>query len=358
MQILAINCGSATIKYKLFRQEGTGLHALARGLVELQTGYAKAIAEVLKHLPVRPDRIVHRVVHGGAEFSQAVWIDAHVRAAIADLAALAPLHNPPALEGIEACAKLNVPMAAVFDTGFHRTLPAVAKAYALPREMAERQQIQRYGFHGISHQYVCEKYAELSGRTRPNLITLHLGNGSSAAAIRGGVCVETSMGLSPLEGLVMGTRGGDMDPGILLHLMRQGHTAYDLERILNHESGLLGLCGTQDMRELLAREDAAAKLAVGVFVHRARKYVGAYLAVLEGSAQAVVFTGGIGEHAAAVRMQICAGLEWAGLELDLARNAAQEPRISVDGAKLEAWVIPTDEELQMAKLAAALPAKL
>ncbi|MGH7143326.1 MAG: acetate/propionate family kinase [Planctomycetota bacterium] len=362
MNILAVNCGSATIKYKCFEAGADGFIERAGSVIEAAEPYAPAIEKLLASLPAQPDRIVHRVVHGGPQFTGPVWIDARVRAAIADLAELAPLHNPPALEGIEACGRLGVPMAAVFDTSFHRTLPLAARTYALPTALAEKHQIQRYGFHGISHQYVSETFGALASpanrerRTAPTVISLHLGNGCSVTAIRAGQSAATSMGFGPLEGLMMGTRAGDLDPGILLHLLRCGQTVEDLERVLQHESGLHGVAGTQDMRTLLSRRDDAAQLAIEMFCLRARQYVGAYLAVLEGACEALIFTGGIGEHAPAIRARICAGFAWAGLTLDPARNEASRGDIASADSRLRAVVIPTNEELQMARQAAALEA--
>jgi len=250
-------------------------------------------------------------------------------------------------------------MVAVFDTAFHHTIPEHAHSYAIPHEMARRYGLRRYGFHGTSHRYVAERYAEISGTARDqvNIITLHLGNGASATAIKGGRSVDTSMGFTPLEGLVMGTRSGDLDPAILEVLsQREGLSVGQLLTMLNTASGLLGLSGlSADMRTLLEAaagpEGRQARLAIDVFCYRVKKYIGAYLTALDG-ADAIVFTGGIGENAPAVRARICAGLEWCGLTLDPARNEAavgQEARISADGSRLQSWVIPTDEELLIAR---------
>jgi acetate kinase len=298
-------------------------------------------------------------VHGGARFVESTLIDDGVMAAIEELETLAPLHNGPGLAGIRAARAClpTTPMVAAFDTGYHATLPEHAHAYAIPHEVARRHGIRRYGFHGLSYRSVVARYAAITGRPveRSRLVVLHLGNGSSAAAIAGGRSQDTSMGLTPLEGLVMGTRSGDLDPAIVSQLVRaEGVSAATVEHWLNERSGLLGLSGrSADVRDLLAAEaaDPRARLALDVFCYRARKYVGAYLAAL-GGAEAVVFTGGIGEHASEVRARICAGLEWTGLALDPDANAkarGTEGRISRDGAGLVAWVIPTDEERVIAE---------
>jgi acetate kinase len=300
------------------------------------------------------------VVHGGEGFTRPALIDAEVIAAIRALEELAPLHNAPSLAGIEAARRAlgpDVPMVAVFDTAFHATIPEAAHLYAIPRELATTHRIRRYGFHGVAYQSVLEGYAELSGTPpdRATLVALHLGNGCSAAAIRHGRSVDTSMGLTPLEGLVMGTRSGDVDPALVGHLARvAGVPVPEVERWLNERSGLLGLSGrSRDMRDLLdrEREDPRARLAIDVFCHRARKYLGAYLTLL-GGGDAVVFSGGIGEHAAEIRARICAGLEWAGLVLDPARNAravGRAGRLTADGARLPAYAIPADEERVIAR---------
>jgi acetate kinase len=254
------------------------------------------------------------------------------------------MHNGPALEGIEATLGSGVPLVAAMDTAFHATLPPHAWRYALP----ELAGIRRYGFHGWSHRFVTERYAALTGSSEPTIITLHLGGGCSAAAILRGRSVDTSMGYSPLEGLVMGTRAGDLDPGILTHLLHEGMSLSRLEQLLQHESGLKALAGTADVRELLERKDSAAELALELFCYRIKKCVGAYLAALEG-AEAVVFTGGIGEHAPDIRRRVCERLGWAGLTLDVERNQRNELRISAEGSRLAAYSIPTDEEYLIAR---------
>jgi len=305
-------------------------------------------------------------VHGGEQFQQAVRIDAQVVAEIEALSELAPLHNPACLAGIRGAQALlggETPMVAVFDTAFHRTLPAYASTYAIPQTLATRHRIRRYGFHGIAHALLAAGYAHATGQrlTDTRLITLHLGNGCSATAIKHGQSVDTSMGFTPLEGLVMGTRCGDLDPAVVSYLARHEPMPVEaVERLLNEQAGLLGVSGVSpDMRALLAAaeqaRDARAALAVELFCYRVRKYIGAYLAVL-GGADAVVFGGGIGEHAPTIRARICAGMEWCGLRLDPERNAAavglaagDAARISRDDVSLAAYVVAADEETWIAR---------
>jgi acetate kinase len=297
---------------------------------------------------------------------QAVCLDAHVLAAVERASELAPLHNLPSLAGIQAamdCLGTQVPMVAVFDTAFHHTLPVYASTYALPRELATRHHIRRYGFHGLAHASLAAGYGQATGRPLDTvrLITFQLGHGCSVTAIRAGESVDTSMGLTPLEGLVMSTRSGDLDPAVVNFLARrEGVTAEQVEQWLNERSGLLGISGlSPNMRQLLTaaehEQHAGATLAIDVFCYRARKYLGAYLAVL-GSAEAVVFGGGIGERAPTIRSRICAGMEWCGLALDPERNAraidvpsGQAVQISRDDARLAAYVVAVDEETQMAR---------
>jgi acetate kinase len=309
------------------------------------------------------EAVGHRVVHGGGRFRAPVLIDNSVLAALEEINELAPLHNPPAITCIRAAREAlgtSVPMVAVFDTAFHATLPDYAYTYALPRELAERNRIRRYGFHGIAHEYMLKRYVEMTGipMGEASIITLQLGNGCSAAAVQNGRSVDTSMGFTPLEGLVMGTRSGDIDPGIIGYLaQREEVDAAEIEHWLNRRSGLLGISGSSsDMRDLLQAEghDARARLAVEVFCYRARKYVGAYLAVL-GGARAIVFGGGIGEHAPAVRARICEGMEWCGLRLDPELNASAvgtEGRISTDDAQIAAYVVSVDESVLIAQYTA------
>lgn len=349
MRVLVINCGSATLKYKLFEDRGSELDVLAGTGVEIHDGYRAAVTQAMANLPLPPDVIAHRVVHGGGRLPEVIAIDQEVLRVLREVTPLAPLHNGPALEGIEATMESGVPLVAALDTAFHATLPPRAWRYAIP----ERAGVRRYGFHGWSHRYVTERYAVLAGSPEPTIVSLHLGSGCSAAAIHRGRSVDTSMGYSPLEGLVMGTRAGDLDPAILTHLLHEGISLPQLQRMLNHEAGLKALAGTGDVRELLARHDEAAELAIEIFCYRVRKYVGAYLAALEG-AEALVFTGGIGENAPEIRRRVCEGFGWAGLTLDLDRNSSHGPRISTDGSRLTAYVIPTDEERLIARETLAL----
>jgi acetate kinase len=344
MRMLVINCGSATLKYKLFAADGGGMQSLAGGAVEISDGYRAAVVRILDTLPRVPEAIAHRVVHGGDRLPEVIAVDIRVLNQLRELGPLAPLHNGPALEGIEATLGLGIPLVAAFDTAFHRTLPERAWRYALP----ELPGVRRYGFHGWSHRSVTERYAELSGNPQPTIITLHLGSGCSAAAIQRGQSIDTSMGYTPLEGLVMGTRPGDLDPGILTYLVQQGMTLDRLRSLLHHESGLQGLAGSHDMRELLARDDGAARTALEIFCYRAVKYVGAYLTVL-GGAEAIVFTGGIGENSPDIRGRICEGLRWVGLEVDDIRNARGEECISTHSSRMAAYAIRTDEEQVIAR---------
>ena len=304
----------------------------------------------------------HRVVHGGEMFKESALIDDKVLKGIEDCIDLAPLHNPKNVQGILAARDLfgkDVPQVAVFDTSFHHSLPEQAYLYAIPYHLYRRHRIRRYGFHGTSHRYVAFRYRALRKLTREqtNIITLHLGNGCSACAIKGGSSVDTSMGMTPLEGLVMGTRSGDLDPAIVGAIARKEVLSpSEVDALLNTQSGLLGISGlTNDMRELQAElkehDDRRVRLAVEIFCYRARKYIGAFLAAM-GGADAVVFTGGIGENSADVRARICAGMEWAGLQIDQTKNqdtVGREGQISTDSSKLLAYAIPTDEELLIAR---------
>lgn len=394
MNILVINSGSATLKLDLMQVESPGAppRRLARGRVErfgpeAGTDFQLGDGECFLNTKNVPDHRVgvnwfldnladafgatrlsiaaaaHRVVHGGARFTAPTLLDEKLLAELEALSELAPLHNPPALTAIRAVQSAlgaDVPMVAVFDTAFHRALPPRAANYPLPHELTARHGLRRFGFHGIAHEYMLRRYAHLAGVPIEEavLITLQLGGGCSAAAIRGGLSVDTSMGFTPLEGLMMGTRAGDLDPGLLLYLARkEGLGVADLEDLLNQRSGLLGVSGrSADMREVLAAapHDTRAALAVDMFCYRARKYIGAYLAAL-GGAQAVVFGGGIGENDPLVRQRICEGLDWCGLALDPARNESAtgvEGRISRDDARVQTWVVLVDEAALMAEAAA------
>ncbi|MFG1775560.1 acetate/propionate family kinase [Micromonospora sp. NPDC049048] len=359
-RVLVLNCGSSSVKFRLF----DGDRVVDKGTVERvgeagggPADHETAVRDILDGLDVTGLTAVgHRVVHGGKRFGEPVLIDDAVLTAIRDLIPLAPLHNPANLTGIEAtrAALPEVPQVAVFDTAFHHTLPEAAATYAIERDTAERYGIRRYGFHGTSHAYVSRRTAELLGRpyAEVNSITLHLGNGASACAVAGGRSVATSMGMSPLEGLVMGTRSGDLDPTVIFHLRREGGLSVDeIDDLLNHRSGLLGLTGANDMREVLARRadgDPAAALAFDVCCRRITGYVGAYYALL-GRVDAVTFTAGVGEHAAPVRAAAMAGLERLGIAVDPDRNAGTGDRvISPEGAEVTVCVIGTDEEREIA----------
>jgi len=332
----------------------------------------KAVAEELDRDGLGLDApelaaIGHRVVHGGRRFTRPTVIDDAVLAEIERLVPVAPLHNPANLAGIRTARALapHLPQVAVFDTAFHTTMPEHAARYAIDTAVADEHRVRRYGFHGTSHAYVSRKAAELLGR-RPsevNVIVLHLGNGASASAVERGRCVDTSMGLTPLEGLVMGTRSGDVDPAVIFHLARvAGMSVDEIDVLLNKRSGLLGLCGDNDMREVLRRMGAGgpdaerARLAFDVYVHRLKKYIGAYVAVL-GRVDVVAFTAGVGENAAPVREAAVAGLEGLGLAVDPELNAARGdgPRlISPASARVAVAVVPTDEELEIATQTYAL----
>ncbi|HKY06452.1 MAG TPA: acetate kinase [Blastocatellia bacterium] len=402
MNVLVLNCGSSSVKFQLIRTSLDHITAdtderLARGLIERIGGEAILALEVVGRekqrlaAPLRdirasvdfvlrwasaPERgishvssiagiqaVGHRVVHGGERFTHSVLITDEVIRGIEDCIDLAPLHNLANINGILAARELlgaGLPQVAVFDTAFHQTMPDRAFLYALPYQLYRRHRIRRYGFHGTSHRYVAYRYRRIRGveRAATNIITLHLGNGCSVAAIRNGNSVDTSMGMTPLEGLVMGTRSGDIDPAIVDFLAsKEGLSSQQVETLLNTQSGLIGISGlTNDMRELLdeAREnnDRRARLAIEIFCYRARKYIGAYLAAMNG-ADAVVFTGGIGENSSEVRALISDGLAWLGLEIDPSLNlemtGGREGLISATSSRLAAYVIPTDEEMLIAR---------
>jgi acetate kinase len=391
MNVLALNCGSSSVKFALLAVEpqapAAAARALARGTVERLgsaarlsfsrngrderadepiADHAQAVERVLRWLGGSDDvqAVGHRVVHGGARFTTPTPVDDALVEAVQALEDLAPLHNRPSLAGIRACRAVlprEIPMVAVFDTAFHAALPDHAAQYAIPGDLARRHGIRRFGFHGLSYAWATARAAAMLGRAarQIRLVALHLGHGASAVAIRDGVSVDTSMGLTPLEGLVMGTRSGDIDPALVGYLARmEGAKVAEVDSWLNERSGLLGLAGgSSDVRDLLTRErdDPRARLALDVFCHRARKYLGAYLAVLEG-ADAVVFTGGIGEHQPELRRRIAGGFAWCGLEIDADRNAAalgREAVISTDGSRVAALVVPADEERVIAHETAA-----
>ncbi len=393
MKVLVVNCGSSSIKFQLIdiRRIEAQEYLLAKGMVE-RIGEKNSAAsctapggaslrlerEIADHRSALlivfgfltecgaiEDRaeiegVGHRVVHGGEHFKESVVVNEAVERAIEACSGLAPLHNRHNLSGYRAARELlpGVPQVAVFDTAFHSTLPPRAYLYAIPYEYYEKDKVRRYGFHGTSHRFVSRRLAQIH-RTTPEswkLITCHLGNGCSLCAIAGGRSVDTSMGFTPVDGLMMGTRSGEIDPGIVFYLMgRRGYSPEQLEEILNRESGLYGISeGSNDMRDLLSRRDAGderARLAVDMFCYRARKYLGAYLAALCG-ADAIIFTGGIGENAFQVRAEICAGLDSLGVILDAERNQQTlgiEGEISAAGSRTTVWVIPTNEELLIAR---------
>jgi acetate kinase len=357
-RIFVVNAGSSSLKYEVLDVEAESV--VSSGLIERVTDHSAALAEVLEELDTESiDAVGHRVVHGGSLFAQATVIDDKVEAEIEDLAVLAPLHNPPGLAGIRAAraALPFIPHVAVFDTAFHATLPPEAFTYALDAAVSAAHGIRRYGFHGTSYRYVAARAAEVLGRPLEDLrlIVLHLGNGASAAAIAGGRSIDTSMGMTPLEGLVMGTRSGDVDPAVLLHLQRVGgYDAAALDELLNRSSGIKGLGGHADMRDLQAAAasgDEAAGLALDVYVHRLRRYIGAYAAGL-GGLDGLVFTAGVGENSALIRERAVDRLGFLGLSVDPDLNAARSDEarvISPDGAAVTVLVVPTNEELQIAR---------
>ncbi|MDT5342048.1 MAG: acetate kinase [Mycobacterium sp.] len=370
--VLVLNAGSSSLKYQLIQPDSS--KPLADGVIEQIGESSSPVADHAAALQVAFEKLSddgidlkacglaavgHRVVHGGAIFYRPTLVDDAVIAELKQLSMLAPLHNPPAVEGIEVARKMlpDVPHIAVFDTAFFHNLPAAAATYAIDRELAEKWRIRRYGFHGTSHRYVSEQAAAFLGQPWENLnqIVLHLGNGASASAIGGGRPVDTSMGLTPLEGLVMGTRSGDIDPSVVSYLHREAKMSVDdIESMLNQQSGMLGLAGERDfrrLREMIESGDSAAQLAYDVFIHRLRKYIGAYLAIL-GRTDALTFTAGVGEKAAAVRADALSGLAGLGFEIDEQRNsqpAKDARRISTDTSPIAVLVIPTNEELAIAR---------
>ena len=402
MNVLVLNCGSSSVKFQMIatnleRIERDADERLAHGLIERIGGAGivtftaegkaprrfaepvrdtRAAVEMILRWAISEDSGVngvrsvadihavgHRVVHGGEKFTESALITDEVLRGIEDGIDLAPLHNPANIQGIVAARTVfgtALPQVAVFDTAFHQTLPEHAYLYALPYQMYRRHRIRRYGFHGTSHRYVAYRYRKLRAfaRDATNIITLHLGNGCSIAAIKGGNSIDTSMGFTPLEGLVMGTRSGDLDASIVdLIAAKEGLSAREVETLLNKQSGLLGISGlTDDMRELLAEahehDDRRARLAIEIFCYRARKYIGSYLAAMNG-AEAIVFTGGIGENSAEIRTRICADLVWLGVELDEELNSKNGVgngcQINSDASRISVFVIPTNEELLIAR---------
>ncbi|MGD0591100.1 MAG: acetate kinase [Bacteroidota bacterium] len=402
MNILVLNCGSSSLKFQIIQTdlemiEKNADKQLAKGLIERIGSQALVSLQAagktaVKHAaPLRDHRaaldhvikwiiskdaqipdiqsladihaVGHRVVHGAEQFTKSTIITDAVIRGIEDCIDLAPLHNPANLKGIHAARELlgaGIPAVVVFDTSFHSTMPETSFLYAIPYQLYRRHKIRRYGFHGTSHRYVAYRYRQLTGKTREetNVITIHLGNGCSACAIKNGVSFDTSMGLSPLEGLVMGTRSGDIDPAVLEFLShKEGMSMSEIDTLLNKQSGLLGISGlTNDMRDLLEEakdhQDRRATLAINIFAQRAKKYIGSYLAELNG-ADALIFTGGIGENASTIRQRICANLEWFGIEIDEQLNnekvGGKEGEINTHKSRVKVFVIPTNEELLIAR---------
>jgi len=388
MKILVLNCGSSSLKYQLFDMENESV--MAKGLVE-KIGIE---GSVLTHQPAGQDKVKietaipdhsvaielvinalldkehgvikdmkeidavgHRIVHGGQSFSASCLIDAAATAEIERLSDLAPLHNPACVLGIRACeAKMpGVPMVGVFDTSFHQTMPASSYLYGLPYEYYEKYQVRRYGFHGTSHRFVTARAIELLGKKECKIITCHLGNGSSVSAIKDGKVYDTSMGLTPLEGILMGTRSGDLDPAILSFIMeKEGIDAAQMNTVLNKKSGLLGISGVssdmRDVEEAAAAGNERAAVALQVFTKTVLRYIGAYAAEMNG-VDAIVFTAGIGENAIGARERICANLDYLGLDFDKDANncRGKEVEISKPGSKVRAFIIPTNEELMIAR---------
>ncbi|MGD1991156.1 MAG: acetate kinase [Chromatiales bacterium] len=381
MNVFTLNSGSSSIKFSVVNT-GTGHKALSgtlEGIGESQgelrisdtfrqqyydrklivANHKEALNAIFSDIQdlAAFTAVGHRVVHGGEEFHATVKVDSKILHSLRKLNSLAPLHNPVSLLGIEMMMSQfpNLPHVAVFDTAFHNTLPEYAYRYPVPEILFQRYGIRRYGFHGISHQHVSHEVARLMDvpLEQLRLISLHLGNGASAAAISKGRSIDTSMGMTPLEGLMMGTRPGDIDSGILLHLLEQRVTPDALENLLNNECGLYGMCGENDMRQVesMARSgDRAARMAIDLFCYRVRKYIGSYMAVL-GRLDAIAFTAGIGEHSPAIRQQILLGLSELGIQLDADKNRQDiegARSVEKEGAKIRLFVVPANEELEIA----------
>ncbi|KAG2454195.1 hypothetical protein HYH02_001230 [Chlamydomonas schloesseri] len=394
-KVLVVNAGSSSIKFKIFTAEtlspgaaglfdriGDTANCVLKASVPEDGGKPKKFEKKIPakdHLTAMQDimsfidenvsstfasevcAVGHRIVHG-LDISQPKLLTPDVISCIQDASVFAPLHNPPHLQGIYAAQKVfgpSVPQVAVFDTAFHQTMPPESYVYGLPYDMYENHKIRRYGFHGTSHKYLVEQAAAMLGKdvSQTNVITCHLGNGSSVAAVRGGQCVDTSMGMTPLEGLLMGTRCGDIDPAVVLYIQNQlGLSATETDTLLNKKSGLLGLTGSNDLRTVIegaGKGEARSQLGLDMFVRRVRKYIGAYMAVLDGQVDAVVFSAGIGENSALVRGLICERMQALGISVDKDANAAavggKQADISGPGARIRTLVIPTDEELSIAQ---------
>lgn len=390
MKVLVINCGSSSLKYQLINMENEA--SLATGLVERiaiegskltqkvdgrekyvltvpMKNHKEAISHVINTLLDDVQGVIkssdeisavgHRVVHGGEKYSASVIITDEVMKDLEEFSQLAPLHNPPNIIGINACKELmpNTPMVAVFDTAFHQTMPEKAFLYGLPYELYKENHIRKYGFHGTSHKYVSQRAAEILGEDIKSLklVTCHLGNGSSVAAVNGGISVDTSMGFTPLEGLLMGTRCGDIDPAIIPYLMDvKGYSYEEVNNIMNKKSGVLGLSGVssdfRDIEDAAAEGNERAKLALDVFHYRVKKYIGYFMAAMNG-VDAIIFTAGLGENAAETREEIIADMEWFGIKMDKEKNKVrgQERIVSTDDSKVKIIIIPTNEELMIAR---------
>jgi acetate kinase len=399
MKVLVINCGSSSLKFKLYDLPADDTAALmAEGLVEeigrekskfsyrdtrspdkivgdvVAKDHTQAVAAMKDMLldaehglfkeKIEVDACGHRVVHGRELFSNSALVTSEVRGAIEACIGIAPLHNPPNLAGIAACEKIfpGLPQVAVFDTAFHQTMPPHVYTYGLPKDQLERNHVRKYGFHGTSHEYVARRCAELMKKdfTKLKIITCHLGNGSSITAVKDGQSYDTSMGLTPLEGLLMGTRTGDMDPAVVLYIMDKDKLSpQEMNTLLNSKSGVKGVSGiSNDMRQLIAKAkegDPRAQLALDMFDYRLIKYIGSYVAAMAGC-DAIVFTGGIGENDVAMRARVLDPLRFIGVDIDPERNSspAKEKVITRDGSRICAWVVPTNEELMIARKTKAI----
>ena len=395
MNILVINCGSSSLKYQLINMENEC--ALAKGLVErigiegsiltqkvegrdkyviqqTMKDHKDAIKLVLDALVDKENGVInsmdeisavgHRVVHAGEKYSESVVINDEVMVALEDCVKLAPLHNPPNIIGINACKALmpNTPMVAVFDTAFHQTMPKKAYLYPLPYELYEKHSVRKYGFHGTSHKYVSQVAAEMMGKNIEELkiVTCHLGNGASIAAVEGGKSIETSMGFTPLEGIAMGTRSGSIDPAITTYLMNELHLSADeVNDVLNKKSGVLGISGVssdfRDVEDAAAKGDERSQLALDVFYYKVKKFIGSYTAVMDG-VDCIVFTAGLGENSPEMREEVCKGLGYLGVELDVEKNKVRgkATEVSKEGSKVKVFVIPTNEELMISRDTVAL----
>ena len=394
MKILVINCGSSSLKYQLFDMENEDV--LVQGLVERigiegsrlvqkkdgdkyiieepMANHTEAVGHVFDALVDSENGVIssldeidavgHRVVHGGEAFAESVIIDDKVMKAINDNVEIAPLHNPPNIIGIEACKEImgDVPMVAVFDTAFHQSIPELNYIYALPYEYYENYKVRRYGFHGTSHQYITERAADMLGKdlNEVNLITCHLGNGSSISAVKGGKCYDTSMGFTPLEGLAMGTRSGDLDPAIIPFIMdKEGLSTEEMSNVLNKKSGVLGVSGVssdfRDLEEAAEKGNDRAQLALDIFENRVRKYIGAYLTEMD-HCDGIIFTAGVGENSITTRERVVEGLKSLGVEIDKDKNdmRGKEAVVSTDASSIPVLVIPTNEELKIAMETAKL----